>query len=150
MTSLWLKKRKRLKRRKGFSLLETMASVVLISLGFLAVGYIGNSKLDASSKIDAQYSMVAVDAYLSDIYHSFHECTSLDFTEAPSGQKILSFTRMNGNAVIYSYNPSDNGCYKNGVRQFAASSFDVTKTTNSLSVVISLPGDRIFDIHIYR
>lgn len=138
------------KKRRGYTLLETMISIVIMSFAMVGLSRAAIVELNTNSQIDAQYSMVAVDAFLSDIYHSFHSCTSMDLVEAPSGSKTLSFGNRDGGITIYSFDSTDNACYRNGVRQFSASSLDITKTSSSLEVIVTLPGDRMFDICIYK
>lgn len=141
---------KRLCRRRGFTMIETIASVAILGLLTITIGRVTMVKMSDQDSIERQYSVLAVDAYLADIYTDFHRATSYKFEETPAGQRTLTFVRSDGIASVYSMDPTSGACYKNGVWQFAASSMEVVGTPVNLTVSIKLPNERLLDISIYR
>lgn len=131
-------------------MIETVASVALLGLLMITLGSVSMVKLSAQDSVEKQYSVLSADAYLADIYRDFHEAVSYSFVESPAGQKILTFVLEDGSSNIYSLDPSDSACYKNGVWQFKATSFDVVGTPVNLTVSVKLPNERILDFTAYR
>lgn len=151
MALSWITKPKRaLRSRRGVSLVETIAAVMIMSLLMITVGRLSALELSEVESIDAQYGMLAADAFMSDIYDDFHAATSYSFTESPAGQRSLTFTKPDGSAVIYSYSPTEMACYKNGIFQFDANRFDVIGTTANMTVAVKLPNERLLQYTIYR
>lgn len=141
----WVKK-----RRRAVSLVETIAAVMIMSLLMITIARLSAMELSEVDSIDAQYSMLAADAFMADIYDDFHAAVSYSFTESSAGQRSLSFVKPDGSATIYSYSPADLACYKNGVFQFDASRFEVIGTTASMTVSVKLPNERLLQYTIYR
>ena len=137
-------------RRKGFSMIETIAAVVILSLLVIVIGRISTSRLTNQDSIEAQYSVLAADAVLGDIYEDFHNALSYSFTESPAGQRMLVFTLKDGTSSVYSLNPTDDGFYKNGVFQFNATRFDVVGTGASMTISVKLVDERLLDYTVYR
>ena len=131
-------------------MIETVASLVLLGLLMVAIGRVSTVKIHDQEKVDMQYSVLAVDAYLSDMYHDFRRAISYEYTESPAGQQMLTFVRSDGTPVIYSYSPTATACYKDGVRQFDAQGFQVTCAVNNLVVSVKLPNERLFEINVCR
>lgn len=139
-----------LRRRKGFSMIETLASVVILSFLVVVIGRISTSRLTNQDSIEAQYSVLAADAVMGDIYEDFHNADSYSFTESPAGQRMLIFLLRNGDSRVYSLDPTDDSFYKNGVFQFKATRFDVVGTGASMTVSVKLADERLLDYTVYR
>ena len=142
--------RKVARRRRGFTMIETVACVAILGLLTIAMGRVSMIKLNNQDSIDRQYSVLAADSFMADIYKDFHEAISYDFIESPAGQRMLTFVKADGTSSVYSLDPTSGGCYKDGVWQFAATQFEVVGTTENLTVSIKLPNERLLDYSIYR
>ena len=138
------------KRRRGFSMIETIASVAILSLLVIAMGRVSMVRLNNQESVDAQYSVLAADAFMADIYKDFHAALSYSFIESPAGQRILTFVLPDGSSNVYSLDPSENAVYKNGVYQFEATRFDVVGTPANMTVSVKLPSERLLDFTVYR
>ena len=131
-------------------MIETIAAVVILGMLMITLGRVSMVELNNQDAVDAQYSVLAADAMMTDIYRDFHRAVSYSFTASPGGQKILSFVFEDGEANMYSLDPSDSSMYKNGVFQFEATNFHVLGTQVNLTVSIKLPDERLLDFTVYR
>lgn len=138
------------KKRRGFSMIETIAAVAIVGLLTITIGRVSTMKIATQNSVDAQYSVLSADAFMSDIYHDFHQSVSYEFTESPAGQRMLTFVRFDGTAGIYSFDPNTGACYTDGIWQFNATRFDVVGTPNNIVVSVKLPNERLLDFSIYR
>lgn len=137
-------------RKTGTSLVETIGAALIISLAIITLVKVSALSLTQAESVDVQYSVLSVDAFLADIYDDFHGCVEYDYKESPSGQRSLSFTQPDGNAVIYSFSPQELSCYKNGIFQFKATRFECVGTDKSLTVSVKLEDHRLLQYTIYR
>ena len=131
-------------------MLETVAAVVMMSLLMIVVGRLSISTTDNTAEIDAQYSLLAADAYMSDIYDDFHKAVGYDFSQSPGGIWTLTFTKEDGTASIYSFDNIEGMCYKDGIPQFAAQRFAVVGAYNNIAVTLKLDNERILELVLYR
>lgn len=143
---------KQQKGRKGVTLVETIAAVVILTLLFLVVARLTATKITEVSTIGDQYSLQTVDGFLSDIYHDFHSCAEFKVdTEFDTDAVYLTFTFTDGVApVIYEYNRVTGYCYKDGRQLFECSTFEADGAGRSLSVVIKLPNEKRLEMNVFR
>lgn len=99
-------------RRSGFSMIETIAAVVILGLLMITLGRVSMVELNNQDAVDAQYSVLAADAMMTDIYRDFHRAISYSFTESSGGQRILSFVFEDGEANTYSLDTANSRMYK--------------------------------------
>lgn len=137
-------------KRAGFSMVETIASVAILSLLVIAMGRVSMVRANNQESVDAQYSVLAADAFMADIYKDFHDALTYSFVESPGGQKILTFVFPDGSSNTYSLDPAEEAIFKNGVYQFQATRFDVLGTPVNITVNVKLPDERLLDFTIYR
>ena len=137
-------------KRAGFSMVETIASVAILSLLVIAMGRVSMVRANNQESVDAQYSVLADDAFMADIYKDFHDALTYSFVESPGGQKILTFVLPDGSSNTYSLDPAEEAIFKNGVYQFQATRFDVLGTPVNITVNVKLPDERLLDFTIYR
>ena len=123
---------------------------MLMSMAFIVMSRLMSVKTEQFDQVDAQYSMLAADAFLADIYSDFHVSNSFSFETSPAGQILLMFEKEDGSSSIYSYNPSEMMCYKDGVPQFRAQRFDVVGAVNNLIVSLKLQDERLLEISVHR
>lgn len=143
------RKRKTLQRRSGLSLIETIASVVLLGIMMVIIGNIALTKLTDSAHIDAQYAILSADAYLADIYTDFHSALDMKYEQRESEHQ-LSFMMADSLENVYSFSSVTGFCYKNGVEQFRATRFEVIGANNNLNISIKLPSERLLSLNMYR
>lgn len=131
-------------------MIETIASVFILGFLMITLGRVSMVELNNQDSVDAQYSVLAADAMMSDIYRDFHSALEYSFVESSEGQKILTFVMPDGDANSYSLDPTVPGMCKNGMFQFEATKFEVLGTQASMTVSIKIPGERLLDFTIYR
>ena len=131
-------------------MVETIASVAILSLLVIAMGRVSMVRANNQESVDAQYSVLAADAFMADIYKDFHDALTYSFVESPGGQKILTFVLPDGSSNTYSLDPAEEAIFKNGVYQFQATRFDVLGTPVNITVNVKLPDERLLDFTIYR
>lgn len=141
---------RRLKRRPGVNMVETIAAVILMSLLMLAVSRLSLLELEELDAIDTQYSVLSVDAFMADIYTDFHAAQSYELVDSAGGQRMLIFMMPDGSTTMYSYSSAEQACYINGIYQFEATRFEVVGTTASMTVSVKLPTERLITYTIYR
>lgn len=141
---------RRIKRRRGFTLVETIAALAIMSLLMIAIGRVAAIKLSDQDSIDAQYDVIAADAYFADIYNDFHSCVRFTFDETLAGNVQLTFHQLDGGINVYGYYPGSGDCQKNGVHMFDAQNMIVQGAGNNLVVSIKLPDERLLEMSIFR
>ena len=141
---------RRLRSRKGYTLIETVATIAIMSLMMITLGRITMVKLADQESVDAQYDVLAADAFMADIYNDFHSCVKFDVSETLLGNTQLVFNQLDGTVNIYAFYPDAGECRKNGHVQFKAQSMIVQGAGNNLVVSIKLPDERVLDLSIYR
>ena len=140
-------KRTKVRRRRGFTLLEMAGALAfLIMMGAVIVN-LALGKTNASLMLDAQYKILAADAWLAEIYSNFHSAESYEFQEFDDGEVQLKFTFSDGRASVYSH--FGEWCYSNGVQQFRAKSFDMFGAGNFFDITVKLPDERLLKISVY-
>lgn len=138
-------------RRKGFSVLETIISVLLLSLAIITMIRLTAVKISEQASIDSNYSMFTADAFLSDIYRDFHNASEITSTaDETTGRCKLNMELTDGTIKLYEFIPETGYCYINGVEQFLCSSMTVRSARDSLYVAIRLPNSKIMEIDIYK
>lgn len=142
----------RFRRRKGTTLVETVISVIILSLAVMVMVEITQTKVNEQAGIDAQYSLLTVDGYLSDIYHDFHSAYNVTVTsDSVTGDCRIVFDLGAAlGASIYEFDSVTRCCYKNGADQFKCLKMEATGAANTLYVGIKLPGEQLLDINIYK
>lgn len=131
-------------------MIEMLAAVLMMGLVMSAVTQVSALRNTEQVSIDAQYRVLSADAWLADIYNDFHVALSYDFTESPAGQLMLTFVKSDGSSSIYSFEPTEGKCYKNGVEQFDAQRLDVLVAADNLVVSLKLEDERLLEMNIYR
>ena len=139
------------RRRRGMTLIETVASVVMLSLIILAITKVSQIKMSDQASVEAQYSVLSADAFLADIYNEFHNASECKVNVTDSGCLVLECINGETDKLnVYMFNPSEETCYINGIPQFKAKSFDVLLVSNCLYVSLKLPNEKLLEMTIYR
>lgn len=136
--------------RRGYTLIEVVAAVALMALLMIAIGRVSMMKLGDQDSIDAQYDVLAADAYFADIYNDFHNCVRFAAEESPAGNMQLTFHQLDGTINVYGFYPGSGDCQKNGVHMFDAQNMIVQGAGNNLVVSIKLPDERLLEMSIFR
>lgn len=142
-------RKRKLVRRRGLSMIETIASMVLLAIMMTVIGHMALTRITDSAHVDAQYAILSADTFLADIYTDFHSAQDFEYVEGSAGPQ-LSFMMPDGLENVYSFSPITNKCYKNGVEQFTATRFRVIGATNNLNVEVKLPSERLLTLNMYR
>lgn len=140
----------KLKRRRGTTMVETMAAVTILGLISLTVGQLAIMRNTGQVSLDAQYSMLSVDAFFADLYRDYREAVSFDYSESPSGILSLTLIDREGEMHTYGYIPSTQSCTVDGIHQFEASSFEIECSSSSLLITVKLPGEKLMDLCVYK
>ena len=148
MKNFWCKRR--LRRRKGSSLIELIAAIVILSFIMVLIGRVTLVRLADQENIDAQYSVLSADAFFADIYEDFHSCERFEVNNMPSGDVLLIFRMLDGESNIYGYYRASGECRKNGIAQFPAKRMVVQGAGNGLIVSIKLPEERLLEMNIFK
>lgn len=138
------------KKRKGMSMIETIGSLVLLSLLMVVVGRLSMAKVQDSLQLDAQYAILAADGWLADIYRDFHAAQEIRYVEELNGDHALYFTMPDALETVYAFSEQTQICYTNGVPQFRALSFTVIGTPRNMDISVKLPMERVLSINIYE
>lgn len=139
-----------MKRRTGFSLIETMASLVLLSLLMIVMTKLAGVKVQETKLVDTQYAMLEADAFMADIYDSWHDAKTWRVSSSPGGQLQLIFEDLQGSSVVYAFAPSTGEFTKDGVKQFKGSSFKVEGAGNGMTIAIKVPGQKVLEATFYK
>lgn len=140
----------RFRVRKGYTLVEVVAAIAMMALLMIAIGRVSMMKLSDQDSIDAQYDVLAADAYFADIYNDFHNCVRFTAEETLAGNMQLTFHQLDGAINVYGYYPGSGDCQKNGVHMFDAQNMIVQGAGNNLVVSIKLPDERLLEMSIFR
>lgn len=144
------------KRRRGTNLLELLACVLLMSLMFFVLSRLTQSKQTDFESINAQYDVLAADAFIADIYRDYHRSDEISLQgmseeEGDGRFVVLSFYDIETAAShVYSFSEADGKCYKDGVEQFDATRFEVVLTYDSLIVSVKLPDERVLEVSWWK
>lgn len=148
----------RKRKRRGTNLLELLACLVFMALMFTVIARLTQSKQTDFESINAQYDVLAADAFIADIYRDYRRATevSLQGMPEPGSEEepefvVLSFY-VNGEegATVYSFSKPDAKCYKDGIAQFAAEGFEVILTYDSMILAIKLPDERVLEVSWWK
>lgn len=138
-----------MRKKKGFSLIEIIACLVLLSIMMVVIGRLSLTRTANSMGIDAQYNILAADGWLSDIYRDFHMSQDIEYESLDNGVNQITFQMPDGLKTIYSFNKQTGWCYTNGVEQFRATRFEVVGTGNNINIEVKLPQERLLSMNIY-
>lgn len=136
------------KKKKGFSLIEAIVSVVLMSVAVtVMLGIISiKSKIDVD--ITKQHTVVEADAFLSDMYNDFYAADSINIAESGT---IVSITFNKGTDVnVYEYDSDARACFKNGEERFTCEGLNATASSTNLYVSLKFEGDQMLELDIYK
>lgn len=139
-----------MQRRRGTTLLETVACMALLVLLMAVLARISVMEMDEAEGIVVQYSALSADAFLADIYEDFRKSASCTIEETPEGQHLITFSLPGGTSTIYGWDSVSGMCLINGVEQFAAQDFAVLKAGTMLSVSIKVSGEELLEMTFYR
>ena len=151
------------KTLRGITLIETLVSLIIISLCTVVMVRLSAVKLDDQQSMDEQYSLINVDGTLSDIYKDFQSCYSVDVADTDGGGVVLYFTLWDGVSTYYEFRPHvvtnedrsiqvrrSGSFYKDGIEQFKCSGFRVNTSENYLSATILLENEQDMTITVFR
>lgn len=142
------------KSRRGMSLIETVAALIIFSLAVVVMGRITAVKIEEQASVDSQYIMIKLDAFLSDIYHQYHLATDVAVTENAQGGTLLTIGLGNDGTYIVDFIPGDlntkGKIFINGEEAFDAEDFQASSTGNNLYVAVKANGDRMLEMDIYK
>lgn len=164
----WFRQRRQRKRR-GMTLVETIIALIIMALGVVVMARITQSSVQQQASIDSQYTLISIDAVMSDIYHDFHAAETIQVTKTGSGVgETISLVFDLGEGVVHLYDwvyegedvtVLENGkeikvdkatFYVNGKKAFDCAGFEVTYLSGELYVAIHVEGDKRLEMTIYR
>lgn len=162
-------KQRRQKKRKGMTLVETIVSLVIMALGVIVMARITQTSVQQQASIDSQYTLLSIDAVMSDIYHDFHAAQTIQVNESGSGVgKTVSLMFDLGDGVMHLYDwvyegekttTLENGktlvsdtatFYVDGKKAFDCTSFEASYLSGELYVAIQVESDKRLEMTIYR
>lgn len=132
------------------SMIETIAAMIVMSVLIATLTSLSGIKSADMDSVDQQYKVLAVDAWLADIYDDFHSCLSYSFEETPAGNKNLVFIMRDGSSHVYGFDQGSGYCTFNGARSFEATRLTVEGAGNVLIVSVKLPEERLLEMNIYK
>lgn len=164
----WLRRRI-LKKRKGMTLVETIVSLVILALGVIVMARITQASVQQQESIDSQYSLLSIDAVMSDIYHDFHAAQTIQVNKSGSGKgAIVSLVFDLGEGLVHLYDWVNEGekkttlengrevisnaaaFYINGEKAFDCAGFEASYMSGELYVAILVEGDKRLEMTIYK
>lgn len=139
-------------KRRGTTLVETIIALIVMGLAVNVMTRLTAVRLTEQESLDNQYVMVALDSYLSDIYHSFHACDSYTIeTNDHTGYCRITFQiSADVGAAMYEFQPATGKCYFNGIEQFECSEFKAVGTMYGIYISVKLPHEREIELNIYK
>lgn len=148
------------RKRKGMTLVETLVALVIMSLGVIVMARITASKVQETASIDSQYTLLSIDATLSDIYHDFQIAKEIKVspeeddtsTSTSTSDRIVSLAFDLGDGIVHLYDWfSETGkFYYNGIEQFSCTEFEVRYNSDNLYVAIRTPNEKRLELDVFR
>lgn len=154
------------KCKKGMTLVETLVALVIMSLGVVVMARLTQASVQQQESLDSQYSLVSIDAVMSDIYHDFHSAEDIKVNKFDG---LVSLVFDLGDGVVHLYDWVDEGVesittpgnavnyeasratfYVNGVNAFKCSGFDAEYNAGNLFISILVDNDKRLEMNVYR
>lgn len=146
-----------MKARKGFSLIEVIASVVLMSMLLIVMTRLTLAEASNSMIRDEQVDVMNADGWIGDIYDDFHNALTFEYgrvvtpgVSTAESPIELRFTYLDGTYNVYRYDPITRSFYTNGVYQFTGQSFVVSADTLRLTLSVQISDKRKLNVSIYK
>ena len=138
-------------RKRAFSLIETMISVILLALAVIVMARLTSVKIAEQANIDSSYSMFTAEAFLSDIFHDFQRASTISSEyQEDTGRCRLTMEMSDNTIKLYEYVPDAGYCYIDGVQQFECTGMEVRSARDSLYVSVKLPNSRRLEMDVYK
>lgn len=140
-------------QRRGMTLVETLVSLVIFSLGVIVMARITSAKVQEQANLDSQYELISMDAMMSDIYHDFHACESIAVNSSGSGDtQVVNLTFDLGDGIVHIYDwfAADSTFYFNGVEQFKCYGMEASYLSGNLTVALFTESDKRLEMDIYK
>lgn len=138
-------------KKSGFTMIEMMVALVLSFFCVMVLASLTTIKIGTQEDVDYQISLIAVDGFMSEVYKEFKTADIIDVSSENDGSYVsISFSHVNGDSVIYTYNQASGEMRRNNIPIFNCYSVNAEYTANNLQLHVKLEDDKVLDLNVFR